>query len=178
MTTQYYVAASLDGFIADTDNSIEWLLQFGFEEFTPHYEKFLSGVGALVMGASTYEFLLAEGSPWGYGETPTWVLTHRELPAMEGGDIRFMAGDVAQVHAQAVAAAGEKAVWLIGGGEVVAQFAEAGLVDELWVTIMPIVLGGGTPVLPVTGSPLNLELIETTRFEPSGATELRYRVKR
>ena len=175
MTTQYYVASSLDGFIADRDNSIDWLLQFGFEEFGAHYQRFLAGVGAVVMGADTYQFLLDDPSDWAY-TMPAWVLTHRELPGVEGADIRFAQGSVAEVHAAAVAAADGKHVWVIGGGNVAAQFADAGLLDELLVTIMPVALGAGRPLLPLAHTTA-LTATGTTPF-PGGAIELRYRVGR
>ncbi len=171
MATQYFVASSLDGFIADRDNSIEWLLQFGFDEFGARYEEFVAGVGAVLMGADTYEFLLEDPAEWGY-TMPAWVLTHRELPGIPGADIRFVRGPVASVHAAAVAAAGGKNIWVVGGGTVAAQFADAGLLDELLVTIMPIALGSGRPLLPLA-STTRLTATGTTPF-PGGAIELRY----
>ena len=93
--TLYYVASSIDGFIADADDRIDWLLQFGFEKFDAHYQRFLAGIGAMVMGAATYEFLLAdETQAWPYAEIPTWVVTHRDLPGIPGADITFFAGDI------------------------------------------------------------------------------------
>ena len=79
-STQYYVAASADGYIADRQNRLDWLLRYGFEAYQEHYDAFLAGVGALTMGAATYEFVLAEGGGWAYGDRPAWVFTHRELP--------------------------------------------------------------------------------------------------
>ncbi|WP_382305741.1 dihydrofolate reductase family protein [Herbiconiux sp. UC225_62] len=131
--TQYYAAASIDGFIADRDNGLDWLMQFGFEEFTADYEAFIADVGVVVMGSRTYAWLLAEGSPWGYSEQAAWVLTSRKLPPIEGGTaIRFAAGDIAELHAEWVAAAGDKNIWIVGGGEVAAQVADAGLLDEIF----------------------------------------------
>lgn len=173
MSTQYYVAASLDGFIADRDNSIDWLLEFGFEEFGTHYEQFLAGVGAVIMGADTYQFLLDDPAEWGY-TIPAFVLTHRELPGVAGADIRFARDSIAAVHAEAETAAGGKNVWVVGGGNVAGQFADAGLLDELLVTIMPIVLGAGRPVLPLAAT-TRLTATGTTPF-PGGAIELRYTV--
>lgn len=174
MSTQYYVASTADGFIADEDDRIDWLLRFGFDEFQAHYDAFIAGVGAIVMGSRTYEFILGEGpSAWPYGETPTWVLTSRDLPTIEGARLAIGAADAATVHAAATAAAGERNVWLVGGGEVAAQFADAGLLDEIHLTIVPVFLGRGRRLLPITTGPRDAQLDRTTSF-PSGAIELRY----
>lgn len=156
--TQYYTATSVDGFIADERNSLDWLFEVpadggsGYGAFTEFFE----GVGAMAMGATTYEWVLEheqlvdEPEKWQrwYGSTPCWVFTHRDLPAVAGADIRFVEGDVRPVHEDLVAAAGEKNVWLVGGGELVGRFADAGLLDEIWLGIQPVFLGAGAPLLP------------------------------
>jgi dihydrofolate reductase len=173
---RYYVASSLDGFIADRQNAIDWLTAFGFEEFTADYERFIGDVGAIVMGASTYEFILGEGVDAYSYDVPAWVLTHRELPAVPGKDIRFHAGNVDDLVDELVATAGSHDIWLVGGGDVVAQFTRLGRLDELIVTVMPVVLGGGAPLLPAE-TKLDLRLTEHSVF-PSGAVGLRYDVVR
>lgn len=173
--TQYYVAASIDGYIADADGRLEWLFQFNdVEGVEAHYNRFIAGVGALAMGAATYEFILAENKPWAYAGLPTWVFTHRELPAIEGADLRFTADDVEAVHAAMVQAAAGKHIWLVGGGNLVAQFARRGLLDEILLGVVPVVLGAGAPLLPAA-VPGPLELTDVTHF-PRGLIELRYRV--
>lgn len=173
--TQYYVAASLDGFIAAPGDDLDWLLEFGFEEFQAGYDAFYAGVGAIVMGSRTYEFVRESGEPWAYDSVPTWVLTTRDLPTIPGADMRFSSGSAAEVHAEAVAAAGERNVWIVGGGVVAAQWAEAGLLDELLITYMPVVLGRGAPLLPLTAIRKGLTL-ERTHAYPSGALEVVYRL--
>ena len=169
--TQYYVAASADGYIADRENHLDWLLQYGFEAYQEHYDAFVADVGALAMGASTYEFVLDQGD-WAYGDLPVWVFTHRDLPRIEGANLQFVSGAVA-LHAEAVlGSAGGRNLWLVGGGRLAAQFADAGLLDELWLTYMPVVLGGGHPVLP-TATARDLRLQRTTHFEGC-AVVLRY----
>jgi len=174
--TQYYVAASIDGFIADAEGRLEWLFQFNdVDGIDAHYKNFLADVGALAMGAATYEFLLGEGlEAWPYLGRPTWVFTHRSLPTFKDADIRFTTADVGVVHEEMVRAAGDKHIWLVGGGNVVAQFARRGLLDEIWLAVIPVVLGAGAPLLPAA-VPGPLELTEVTRF-PRGVIELRYAV--
>ncbi|MDF1490388.1 dihydrofolate reductase family protein [Tessaracoccus caeni] len=160
MATHYYTASSLDGFIATGDHSLEWLFTQDFDVEGPMaYPRFIEGIGVLVMGASTYEWLLRHQDEWTYTQ-PAWVFTHRELPVPTGADVRFVHGDVATVHPELVRAAGEKDVWVMGGGDLVGQFADAGLLDDVWVQFAPITLGSGQPLLPRT---LQLELVDTVR---------------
>jgi dihydrofolate reductase len=162
MTTHYYTASSLDGFIATAEHSLDWLMKQDFDPEGPMaYPAFEQRIGALAMGASTYEWLLREQreEPWPY-EQPTWVLTHRSLPVLEGADIRFHAGDIRALHADMRAAAGEKDIWVVGGGDLAGQFADAGMLDEVWIQFAPVTLGAGAPLLP---RPLDLELIEIAR---------------
>ena len=175
--TQYYVASSLDGFIADPDDKLDWLMQFGFDAFQAGYDSFIAATGAMIMGSHTYEFILGEGvDSWSYADMPCWVLTSRQLPDIRGADITFTASDIGAVHADATAAAGDKNVWLVGGGDVAAQFAERGLIDELIVTLMPIVLGSGKRLLPLGKPTEPLERLSMTPYE-MGAIELVYRLR-
>jgi dihydrofolate reductase len=154
--TQYYTATSLDGFIADPDHSLEWLFTRKQEKDGPlNYGDFITGVGAIAMGSTTYEWILdhefAGKDPaewkWPY-DIPGWVFTHRELPVVPEAQIEFASGDVAAVHAEMVRAAGERNVWIVGGGDLAGQFADAGLLDEVIVSIAPVTLGAGAPLLP------------------------------
>jgi dihydrofolate reductase len=162
MKTQYYVASSLDGFIADPHHGLDWLLQF---PMTGDYPAFIREVGAVAMGSATYEWVLAHLAETGTGgdaawpyEQPAWVFTSRALPAPAGADIRFVRGDVRPVHEEMVAGAGGKNVWVVGGGDLAGQFHDHGLLDELIVTVAPVTLGGGAPLLPraITQPPLRL----------------------
>jgi dihydrofolate reductase len=154
--TQYYTATTLDGFIADPHNSLDWLFSRDQDRDGPlNYGQFIADVGALAMGSTTYEWILdhefAGKDPaewtWPY-DIPCWIFTHRELAVVPAADIRFVSGDVAPVHAEMVAAAGGKNVWIAGGGDLAGQFADAGLLDEIIVYIACVTLGGGAPLLP------------------------------
>lgn len=183
MKTQYYTASSLDGFIADRRNGIDWLMQFG-DDMTSDYPDFIKDVGALIMGSTTYEWMLEnhvgenapERMPWPYAQT-TWVLTSRTLPTVPGADIRFVRGDVTPIHAEMVAAAKGKNVWIVGGGDVVGQFHDAGLLDEIIVTIASVTLGGGAPLLPREIVKPPLTLTSATMFNEA-FVQLRYDVRR
>lgn len=182
MATQYYTATSLDGFIATEAHSLDWLLQFGTEGSS--YERFVADVGALAMGAHTYEWLLrhhvhadpARPQPWPYAQ-PTWVFSHRVLPVVDDADVRFVQGDVGPVHRQMTDTAAGRNLWIVGGGALAAQFLDQGLLDELIVQIAPVTLGRGQPLLPRAVTRPALQLTDVQRFG-AGFVELRYRVPR
>ncbi|MGD9030694.1 MAG: dihydrofolate reductase family protein [Anaerolineae bacterium] len=181
MKTQYYVASSLDGFIADSHDSLDWLLQFGEVEGSS-YPDFVRQVGAIAMGSTTYEWILRhhvwieadKKRPWPY-EQPAWVFTSRSLPVADDADIRFVRGDVRPVHEQMAVAAGESNIWLVGGGELVGQFYDHGLLDELIVQVTSVTLGSGAPLLPRAITTPPLRLVSIAAFGEAFA-ELRYEV--
>jgi dihydrofolate reductase len=154
--TQYYTATSLDGFIADPDNSLDWLFTRKREEDGPmNYGAFIADVGALAMGSTTYEWIIdyefAGKDPaewkWPY-DIPCWVFTRRQLPVVPNSRVEFTSADIATVHEEMLRAAGGRNVWIVGGGDLAGQFADAGLLDEVIVSIAPVTLGGGAPLLP------------------------------
>jgi dihydrofolate reductase len=181
MKTQYFTAASLDGFIATEDDSLDWLFPLGDINDTS-YPAFFAEVGALAMGSTTYEWILRHsekvaettGAAWPYTQ-PTWVFSHRKLPTLAGADVRFVQGDVRSVHADMVRAAGAKNVWIVGGGDLAGQFFDAHLLDEALVQVASVTLGKGKPVFPrrVTSPPWKLLSV---RQVGSGFAELRYEI--
>lgn len=181
MSTQYFTASSLDGFIATPDDSLEWLFPLGDIHDTS-FPQFFAGVGALAMGSATYRWMLDHvvkpGSPhggkWPYAQ-PTWVFSSRELPPVPGEDIRFAQGDVRPVHEAMQRAAGDRNVWLVGGGDLAGQFHDVGLLDEVIVQVGSVTLGAGKPLLPrmITSPPLKLVAV---RQVGTGFAELRYEV--
>lgn len=149
MATVYYTASSLDGYIVDDNASLDWLTSRAIDQQGPYgIEPFLRTVGALVMGADTFEWILANHpGDWMYSQ-PSWVVTHRPDIAAEH-PVHTFGGEVTALHSTLVAAAEGKDVWVVGGGQVAAQFVAAGLTDEMIVAYAPCTLGGGSPVLPV-----------------------------
>jgi len=185
-STQYYVAQTLDGYIAERDGGLDWLLRFDGEsaidasEAGPMttdgaYDRFFAEVGALAMGSATYEFILAEAHErWPYEGTPSWVFSSRELSVPEGADVRFARGAVRPVHEEMSRAAGGRNVWIVGGGDLAMQFAEEDLLDELHLTVVPVVLGEGLPTFP-RRLRRRLHLAGMRPFR-NGMVELRYEV--
>jgi dihydrofolate reductase len=182
MKTQYYTATSLDGFIADPNHSLEWLFQFE-NTTTESYDRFIHEVGAIAMGSSTYEWILKhhvnhpdEPQPWMY-EQPTWVFSSRDLPAIANANIQFVQGDVSPVHAAMKIAANDKNIWIVGGGDLVGQFYDRGLLDEIIVQIASVTLGSGAPLLPRAIVHPPLKLISAAAHG-TAFVELRYEVYR
>jgi dihydrofolate reductase len=186
MKTQYYCAATLDGYIAEADDTLDWLLRyegsFEGEGAEPggsgSYEAFYADVGALVTGSTTYEWLLGhlgDTGAWPYAGKPCWVLSSRDLPVPEGEDVRVANGSVTDLYDEMAAAAGERNLWIVGGGNVASQFADAGLLDEVIVTVVPVVLGTGKPLFE-RRLPHNPMRLTGTRTFASGMVELRYSI--
>src|SRR3954453_13960617 len=185
----YYGAASLDGYIADPDDNLDWLTGYearplgaNVEPVDGGYDEFYDQVGALVMGSVTYTWVLDhlgkfdELREWPYSGKPTWVLSSRELTAA-ADDVRVVNAAVTDLYDEMVAAAGDRMLWVVGGGAVASQFADAGLLDRVWVTVVPVVLGAGKPLLarPLPGGPMKLT---AALPRASGMVELRYSVVR
>ncbi len=161
----YYTATTLDGFNADPDDSLEWLFRQKQDESGPiNYEEFIANIGAIAMGSTTYEWIIEHQTrsgrpPWPY-PMPAWVLTSRDLSPPSGADIRFADGDVRPVYDAMAAAADGKDLWVVGGGDLAGQFADAGLLDEVIVYVAPVTLGSGRSLL---SRRLDLELVEAHR---------------
>ena len=181
--TIFLTASTLNGFLADEHDSLEWLFAVpGGESGGDDFERFLDGVGVLVQGSSTYEWVLAhedlvahpEKWPAYYGDRPTFVFTTRELPGVAGADIRFASGAVAEHWDEIRDAAAGRDVWVVGGGDLAGQFADAGHLDEIFVTFAPATVAAGKPLLPRDLGADRLRLVEARQRGPFA--ELRYAV--
>ena len=164
MTTQYYTASSIDGFIADPDNSLSWLFQFsepsGMED---EYPRFIAEVGAMAMGSTTYEWIadytgfLNDPSKWEYDRPDVGVQQSR---AASGRGPRYpvrLRRCRAGSRRDGAAADGRN-IWLVGGGDLVGQFHDQGLLDEVIIGMASVMLGSGAPLLPrrIVTPPLQL----------------------
>jgi dihydrofolate reductase len=168
----YRTATSLDGFIADDTDSLAWL--FAVEPSDAQvtdYARFMDGVGVLVEGSSTYEWVLAEANlleeprKWRefYGERPTFVFSSRELPRPAGADITFVNGPVSDALPMIIAPARSQDVWVVGGGDLAGQFLDAHALDEITVSIAPVTLAAGAPLFPRRLESNHLTLVSTTQ---------------
>jgi dihydrofolate reductase len=180
MVLTIHMVSSLDGFVAKRDNSVEWF------ETPDHFEQGLdpkaafadyATVDCYVMGARTYEhaFELSKKYGWPYGDTPTVVLTHRELP-VNRKSVEFYAGDLGMLVEERLKPK-FKTVWLVGGPDIAKAFLQAGLVDEIRQNILPILLGDGVPFYDAVGLEQALHLKDVKAYQ-SGLVELCYEVRR
>ncbi|WP_029145187.1 dihydrofolate reductase family protein [Microbacterium luticocti] len=154
----YYTSTSLDGYLADSNDSLDWLFAVeGGREAIAEGEQFVSGVTVQVEGSTTYrwliehEDLIAHPEKWQkfYGDRKTFVFTTRtDLPVVPGADITFVSGPPADHIDRILTAAGDGDVWVIGGGALAAEFAKIGHLDEIRLSIAPVTLGSGAPLLP------------------------------
>jgi dihydrofolate reductase len=171
MRIVYYVAASLDGRISGPDHDLTFLETLSTDAGDHGYAEFFAEIDGLVMGASTYEFIARHS--WPYGDRPTWLVTHRDdLPDIEGANLRRFAGDVRDLVRE-LEDAGLERVWLIGGGNLAAQFLAADRLDELILTLAPTFVGRG-PALADGELPLRrFRLVSVGRAEDTDGVSLR-----
>lgn len=172
----YYVGSSLDGYIAADGGALAWLEQFNrVEGLAGSYGAFEKTVGCVVMGGATYAWIRSH-SPgrWPY-RVPCWVFTHHELGVDDGADVVLVRGDVAEFAPELRRDAGEKDVYIVGGGVLAGLFLAAGLVDRIVLTIVPVALGGGVPLFG--GNPLAEPAGFTLEglVERGGTVEMTYR---
>lgn len=171
--TVYYVAVSVDGFIADRDGGVGWLDAFGSPEFG--YDAFREQVGAVVIGRSTYDQMLTFG-PWPYAGRDGLIVTSRPLPSPPPRVRPVTAAELPAAVAE-LRQRTSRDVWIVGGGQTARVCLSAGLIDELELYVIPILLGAGVPLLSHHESAIPLRLLDQHVF-PGGVTRLRYAVER
>lgn len=169
-----HVVASLDGFIARHDNSVSWIeggsvYEAGVSLSQEEIATFLESVDCYVMGSRTYEHALALG--WPYGDTPVVAVTRRELPSPQGR-VEFYAGDLRALVHQKLAPRFRN-IWLVGGAMLSQQFLALGLVDEIKLTVAPVLLGGGLRLFGDVPLETRWELKNAVAYK-NGFVELSY----
>lgn len=171
----YHVASSPDGFVADSDDKVDWLNQFNaFDDkvLMDDFQKLMSSFDAILLGGTTYQFAVDHGKWMGAG-TPTWVFTSRDLPALDpciqitNETPATVVGDIASQN--------HKRIWLMGGGKLAVSFLDAGLLDEENLAIAPTMLGHGVPLIVDTKTEPKLKLIESKNYS-NGFVSVRYQV--
>lgn len=153
---QYFTACTLDGNIADEANSLDWLFEVPHVAEDGYWDAWFPGVGALVMGATSYEWMIGHDqmikypAKWHeyYGDRPGWVFTHRDLPRIPGVQISFVSGDARPVCERIAAQLRGANIWLVGGGNLAGQFYDAGLLNQIILEVTPVILSSGAHLLP------------------------------
>jgi len=177
-----HMVASLDGFIARRDGSVDWLetsdtFEGGDTMTAETVAAFLKTIDCYVMGSRTYETALdfeAKGLGWSYGDKPTFVLTHRTLKKTRS-TVEFYAGDLGRLIDERLKPT-FSSIWFVGGGQVSAECLRLGLAHEVRYSIMPIVIGDGISFFRGLDKDVALHLVEVTTYK-SGMVALRYNVR-
>jgi dihydrofolate reductase len=178
-----HMAASLDGFIARKDGRVDWLETsdefVGGDKMDPGFvEAFLETIDCYVMGSRTYETALnfeAKGFGWSYGDKPTFVLTHRDLPRTRD-TVEFYSGDLARLVNERLRPA-FRSIWFAGGGVVSGECLRLGLANEVRYSILPVLIGEGIPFFEKLDKDIDLHLAEVNAYV-NGMVELRYEVRK
>jgi dihydrofolate reductase len=178
-----HMAASLDGYVARKDGSVDWMEtsdEFaGGHTMEPEFvEAFLKSIDCYVMGSRTYETALgfeAKGFGWAYGDKPTFVLTTRDLPRARAS-VEFYSGDLARLVNGRLRPTFRR-IWFAGGGAVSGECMRLGLADEVSVSVLPILIGSGISFFEKLDKDVPLHLAEAKAYR-NGMVELRYEVKR
>ena len=170
-----HMVASLDGFIAKHDGSVDWMqtndnFPDGDVLSEEEISQFLAGIDCYVMGSKTYEHALALG--WPYGDTPVIVLTSRRLESMKS-NVKFQSGNLKLV----LDSINEKQqnIWVVGGASLVKDFIQQKLANEIVITFLPIILGGGIPFFQELAIEQPLHLVDSRTFQ-GGTVELTYEI--
>ena len=173
MKVTYYVASSLDGYIAKEDGDVSWLEELDISLEEAGYDKFYSTVDALVMGRKTYEMIINFGQ-WPYGDKPIWVCTSNEIKAMEGCNLQV--GNTPKPAYQSASEMNIKHLWLVGGGSLASSFLQNNLLTNVSLSLMPIILGSGIKLFGTLPNPVKL-----TKHKPephgSGMLQLEYTIR-
>ena len=181
-TLTIHMVSSLDGYIAKKDNSVGWFetadnYEKGIDVSKEEVEAFLKTIDCYIMGSRTYEHALelSKSYGWAYGDVPTIVLTHRNLP-VERPNIEIYRGDLQKLVNERLKP-NYKNVWLVGGAELAKDFIRLKLVDEIRQSILPVILGDGVPFFDQIGKEQALHLKNVTAYK-SGMVELCYEIKK
>lgn len=169
-----YIATSLDGFIATSDDSLDWLFKYDGMDLGEHdYRFFIKKIRTLVMGRGTYDFLATDPSPWAYGDKRVLVVTSRPIDNPKGPlETRQ---DVPELIAE-LRALDDGDIWMLGGGQLQMAFLERGAIDEIEIYVMPEIIGAGRPLFPATGFQASPILIDAQPMD-RGCVRLHYRLR-
>jgi dihydrofolate reductase len=167
-----YIASSLDEFIARRNGDISWLDEFNVEGEDYGYSEFLNGVDIIVMGSKTYEQVLSF-SKWPYEGFKVYVLTRRKLDCVDGAEI--YSGDL-DLFVQKIKQESRKNIWLVGGATVAQNFLRQRYIDEIVLSIIPIILGDGISLFKNEAGEIHLALLRSKSYS-NGVVQLHYALR-
>lgn len=165
-----YIAASLDGFIAAPNDDLTFLSMVEKEGEDYGYQKFIDTVDTVIVGRKTYDKVISMGYEFPHTNKNTYILTRTPRPAL--GSLQFYTGNISDLVNQLKAAPG-KNIFCDGGAEAVDLLLKENLIDEFYISIIPVLLGDGTPLFKPGRLTQKLKLINTTKFD-TGLVQLHY----
>jgi dihydrofolate reductase len=168
-----YIAASLDGCIADREGGVGWLKPYDAQDYG--YNAFMNTVGTVIMGRATYEQIPTFGVAWPYAGRKTVVFTHHALPLFDPS-VELYAGSP-EVLVANIRSASERHLWLVGGCALIGAFINAGLVDQIRLFVIPTFVGQGVPLFRDIAVRPALQLLGSAAY-PNGVAQLHYEVTR
>lgn len=169
-----YIASSLDGFIAGRNGDISWLDAYQVEGEDYGYSEFLKTIDIIVMGSKTYEQLLNFGS-WPYEGVKTYIMTRRQLEQADKAKVEFYSGDL-DSFVPGIRRESHKDIWLVGGASLAQSFLKHSLIDEMVLSIIPVILGDGIPLFGRTQKELRLKLLKSGSYN-NGVVQLHYELE-
>lgn len=173
MKVTYYLASSLDGYIAKPDGDVSWLDELGLTAEDTGYNQFYASVDAIVMGRGTYEMIESFGE-WPYSDKPTWICSHNKTSPMAGMNCMEETSPASVV--QKASEMGCHHLWLVGGGKLVTTFIEENLLTDISISLMPVLLGNGIPLVSHLPNHRFLKL-KKSRQGSGGFMQLEYSFK-
>jgi dihydrofolate reductase len=167
----YYVASSVDGFIATLEGGIEWLAPFEGREEDHGYAEFYKTIDAVLVGGRTYEACL-KFTEWPFAGKPCWIFSRQKRSATQP-DVTVTDREPAEIVRE-LDGRGIRRAWLVGGGELAGAFRDAGLIDEYVISLIPVILGDGIPIFGYSSGKEDLQLAASKSF-PTGVVQVRYK---
>lgn len=174
MKVTYYVASSLDGYIAKEGGDVSWLEELGIPMEETGYEEFYSTVDALVMGRKTYDMIVSFGQ-WPYGDKPVWICSRGKITTMKGCNLKV--GNTPEEAYKAAKDLNNKHLWLVGGGNLASSFLQKNLLTDISLSLMPIILGGGIKLFGDLPIPIKMNK-ENQAPHKSGFIQLEYAINK
>jgi dihydrofolate reductase len=169
-----YIAASLDGFIARENGSIDWLTEYENNPETDYgYSEFYVSIGTVLMGRKTYEQVLGFGN-WPYKEKKSYVFTRQKEPLRRENNVEFVSGNIGE-FVRELKENTEEDIWLMGGSQVIKVFLDENLVQDLIIFVVPIILGRGIPLFDRIGKEIRLRTGRVKRYE-NGLVRVEYEI--
>lgn len=170
-----YIAASIDGYIAESDGDLDWLMKYPVNAETNYgYDDFFKSIDTVIMGGRTYRDILNMDFTWPYKDKKTYVLTRN--PQKSKDDIHFISDNIIEFVSE-LRNEGRKDIWLVGGGEIISLFLSHELIDEMIITTIPVILGDGIALFPKISKTSKWETIDFQKYS-NDVTQIHYAIKR